>query len=419
MSTLTKLENGKYEIKLEVEKSVWLDAQEKAFEKLSKKVEIKGFRKGQAPKSLIKKQLNEQSILVEAMESLLDKQYSSIIDEHDLEVIDQPELKVDQIDANELKLTFIVEVAPEVELKKYTDLGYKKPRVTVTNDEIEKEIENLRKRYANMEVKDGAIETGDTAVIDFEGFKDGVAFAGGKAENHNLVIGSNSFIPGFEDALIGLKAGDEKDVELTFPENYHAEELKGKAVVFKVKVNDVKKEVLPELNDEFVKELNIETVENVEDLKKNQKEKIKASKQETANSKAEEELYETLVKENDFVVPLKMIEAEAKTMVQEFAQKLSYQGMKFEDYLKYFNQTTESILESYKPEAEKRIKLRTILKAIVKKENIEVSDNEVEKELKIMSDTYKMPVEEIKKYVKENELKFDLAFRKAIELIKK
>lgn len=419
MSTLTKLENGKYEIKLEVEKSVWLDAQEKAFEKLSKKVEIKGFRKGQAPKSLIKKQLNEQSILVEAMESLLDKQYSSIIDEHDLEVIDQPELKVDQIDANELKLTFIVEVAPEVELKKYTDLGYKKPRVTVTNDEIEKEIENLRKRYANMEVKDGAIETGDTAVIDFEGFKDGVAFAGGKAENHNLVIGSNSFIPGFEDALIGLKAGDEKDVELTFPENYHAEELKGKAVVFKVKVNDVKKEVLPELNDEFVKELNIETVENVEDLKKNQKEKIKVSKQETANSKAEEELYETLVKENDFVVPLKMIEAEAKTMVQEFAQKLSYQGMKFEDYLKYFNQTTESILESYKPEAEKRIKLRTILKAIVKKENIEVSDNEVEKELKIMSDTYKMPVEEIKKYVKENELKFDLAFRKAIELIKK
>lgn len=419
MSTINRIENGKVEIKIELTNDAWKEAQEKALNKLIKKVEVKGFRKGQAPLNLAKKAISPQQILMDAMYDNVEKLYIDAINKHDLDVIAAPELKVEGIDENALKVAFVVEVAPEISLNKYTDLGYVENDVTVSDEEVAESVNKELERRANLELKEGAVENGDTTVIDFEGFKDGVAFEGGKGENYTLVIGSGSFIPGFEEQLIGMKEGEEKDITVTFPENYHSEELKGKEVVFKIKLHEVKVKVLPELNDEFVKELKIDGVETVDSYKENLKNRLLESKKSEEKNNAENKLFETLVKENDFEVPVKMIENESNDIYKEFEQRLMYQGMKVENYLKYTNSTKEQLLESYKDEATRRVKLRTILKAIIKKENLSSNDEEVENEINNLSNQYKMPVEELIKYINKDDLKNELTFKKAIELIKK
>ncbi len=419
MSTINRIENGKVEIKIELTNDAWKEAQEKALNKLIKKVEVKGFRKGQAPLNLAKKAISPQQILMDAMYDNVEKLYIDAINKHDLDVIAAPELKVEGIDENALKIAFVVEVAPEISLNKYTDLGYVENDVTVSDEEVAESVNKELERRANLELKEGAVENGDTTVIDFEGFKDGVAFEGGKGENYTLVIGSGSFIPGFEEQLIGMKEGEEKDITVTFPENYHSEELKGKEVVFKIKLHEVKVKVLPELNDEFVKELKIDGVETVDSYKENLKNRLLESKKSEEKNNAENKLFETLVKENDFEVPVKMIENESNDIYKEFEQRLMYQGMKIENYLKYTNSTKEQLLESYKDEATRRVKLRTILKAIIKKENLSSNDEEVENEINNLSNQYKMPVEELIKYINKDDLKNELTFKKAIELIKK
>ncbi|MDY6062702.1 MAG: trigger factor [Erysipelotrichaceae bacterium] len=418
MSTYTKIENCKAEIKHEVEKETWLNAQTKAFDKLAKKVEVKGFRKGQAPKELVKKQISSQQIMMEAVDTILQNEFTKCLAEHDVELIDQPQLNIDTINENELKLTFKLSTAPDVELKKYKGFGYTLPEIYITDDEVDAEIKKMRERYANLEVKEGMVENGDTAIIDYEGFKDGVAFEGGKAENYALEIGSHTFIPGFEEQIIGMKTGEEKEINVTFPEEYQAEELKGQAVIFKIKLNDIKTKVLPEIDEEFFEVAGLKDIKDEAGLKKYLHEQLLNTKKSEAENKADDEMFEKLISANEIDVPEIMIKHEAEDMLNEFAQRISYQGMKLEDYLKYFGQTKEGLLASYQVDAEKRIKLRLLIKAIVVKEKFEVSDEEVEKELQAMADMYKMPIEEVKKYLNAESVKGDLVSRKAVQFIK-
>ena len=265
--TITEKENSKGELTVTLSGERWLKAQEKAFNEIAKEVEIKGFRKGQAPKALVEKQVSEGLILSEAVNEIANDLLQEGIKEHDLWPVDRPELSVNAISKQEVEMVFTIIVKPEVELGEYKGLNYEIEDVEISNEKVDAEIERMRQNYAEITVKEDAAEDGDIVVIDFEGFKDGVAFEGGKAEGHELKLGSNSFIPGFESQLIGTKAGDSKDVELSFPEDYHVEDLKGAPVVFKVTVHEVKETILPEVNDDFAQDLNIPEVETVEQLR--------------------------------------------------------------------------------------------------------------------------------------------------------
>jgi trigger factor len=257
LSTWTVKEKSTGELKVTVEGDLWKKAQDKAFKKLAQSVNVKGFRKGKAPLDMVKKQISEQEILIEAVQNVAQEALEAGLVEHKVDPISRPELGVDEVSAEKTVLSFTFAVNPEVTLGEYKDLKVKKTSAKVTKKEVEEKLEELRQQFAELTLKEeGAVEHKDTAIIDFEGFKDGVAFEGGKGENYSLEIGSNTFIPGFEDALVGMKSGEEKDVTLTFPENYQAEHLAGQEVVFKVKVNEIKSKQLPALNDEFVKEVN-------------------------------------------------------------------------------------------------------------------------------------------------------------------
>lgn len=419
MSTYQKLENNQAQVKVEVESSLWLSAQTKAFEKLAKKVTVKGFRKGKAPKHLVKKQLSEKEVLLEAADSLMQEELMKAVDEHEIEIIDRPSVSVEEISEEKLTLVFDLTVSPTVELKQYKGLGYQVPQLYVLEDEVKAEVERMRERASNLELKeDGVVENGDTCVIDFEGFKDGVAFEGGKAENYSLVIGSKSFIPGFEDGLLGLKANDEKELELTFPENYQAEHLKGQKVVFKVKVNEIKTKVLPELNDDFVQELDLEGVDNLEQLNAYAHDKLLKQKTQAETQKLDEEVINKLISANDFEVPAVMVERESKEMLNEFSNRLAQQGMTLSNYFQMTGLTEEQFLKDYSEEASKRVKVRLIFKAIAKKEDFKVLDEEVEKEYQRYAEMYKISVEEIKKYLRYEDIQEDLKFNKVFNFIK-
>lgn len=420
MSEVKKIENCKTELLCTIDGDKWKEAIKKSFNKLSKNIDIKGFRKGQAPLSVLKKHISDEQVQFEAAQDLAQDALLEGIKEHNLQLIDRPELKIDAINNDECKLTFVCPVEPDVTLGDYKNLGYKVEDVSVTDGEVEAELDKLKEQKAELEIKeDGSVEKGDIAVIDYEGFKDDVPFDGGKAENYELTIGSGTFIPGFEDQLIGMKPEEEKDINLTFPEDYHAEDLKGKAVVFKVKLHEIKKKVLAEVNDELVKELKIENVNTVDELKNYIKDSLLKNKQYEAENKALEAAVEKLISASEMEIPEVMIKREQDDMYQEYGQRFMQQGIPMDQFLKLTNQTEDQVKEGFKEDAIKRIKTSLCLKKICEIEKLEAAKEDIEKTFDDMSKQYGMPVEEIKKYVAEEQVANDLKLQKALEFIKK
>lgn len=406
-------------INYKVEGEQWTNAQEKAFEKLNKTAKIDGFRPGHAPKNMFIKKYGEQEILLEAAEELIKEKYSDIIVKEKIIPVVEPKVEPVSITKDAMEVNFNFVVKSEVKLGDYKNLNVKKDEVKVTKEEVEHEIGHLLEHYAEIEEKDGKIEFGDIAIIDYEGFKDGVAFQGGKGENYSLEIGSNTFIPGFEEGLIGLKKGEEKDLELTFPDNYMSEDLKGQKVIFKVKINDVKTRVIPELDKEFFEDLNMEGITNKEELAKMMEEQIKVDKESRAENKFIDEVLEAAAKNMIVELDEELISEEQERMYEDFLDKLAMQGLTEDIYLKYANTTKEDMLKEMHPEAEKRVKYRYLLEAVIKEEKIKTTDKEAEKEAEEYAKKYNITKEEfIKQIGNLDVLKYELNMRKAIDVMK-
>ena len=420
MSEYKKIENAKAELTCTLEGDSWKKAKDSSFRKLASKVEIKGFRKGQAPKNLVEKYISNNEVLLDAAEALAQDALNKGVEEHDITLINRPELKIDEINDDKCVMTFVCPVLPDVKLGDYKKVKYKVEKSKVEDKEIDDQIADLLNKKADLELKeDGEVEDGDTTVIDFEGFIDGVPFEGGKAENYDLVIGSNSFIPGFEDQLIGMKSEETKDITVEFPADYHAEDLKGKPAVFKVTVHEIKKKVLPELNDDFVKEQKIENVSTIEELKNYTKENLLKKKEEKAKEDAETALMDKLAELTEVEIPEVMTKSEIDSMVQNMEQRMMAQGLSLAQFLQITGQDVQQFRDSMKDEANKRIKINLALQEISKAEKVEVNDEDLSAEYDRMSGLYGMPADEIRKYVPEGTLKDDLKLQKALDLLKK
>ncbi|MBR6690575.1 MAG: trigger factor [Bacilli bacterium] len=409
------------EIVIKIEGEKWQNALDKAFKKANEKAKIPGFRPGKAPKSVYLKNYGIESLFMDASNYAVEDAYNQMIEENkDLEIAAQPVLDIRSIDEKYIEYVFTITLKPEVKLGKYKGLNVKKEAVKVSKKEIEEAVDHMREHYKENVVKEGSVENGDIAIIDFEGFKDGVAFEGGKGENYSLEIGSNTFIPGFEEQLVGMKAGEEKDINVTFPEDYHAEDLKGAPVVFKVKVNEVKEVKVPELDKEFFEDLGMEGIDSKEALENQVKENIKASKEAKAEDKYTEDLLAEIAKTTEIDVPETMINDETERMVDHFAEHIMMQGISIDQFYQYTNSSRETLKEQYKEEAEKRIKYRLILEEIIKVEKIKVTDKEIDKKLEELATKYNMTKEEVKKQYGDNldYIKYDLEVTKAFDAIK-
>ena len=416
-----KLENCMVEVKVTFTTEEWKDAQDKALNKLAKNVKIDGFRQGKAPAKLVKARVGKGAILEEATDIILQKNYAGILLDNDVHPVGQPEVKIDELTEETLKVTVNAPVAPEVTLGQYKGLEVKKGQVKVTKKEIEAELKNYQNQFAELVIKEeGTVENGDTAVIDFEGFKDGEAFEGGKGENYPLEIGSGSFIPGFEEQLVGMGIDEEKEINVTFPENYQAAELAGQAVVFKVKVHEIKSKVLPEIDDELAKDVNIDGIETLADLETYTKEQIKNRKQSEVESKFSDDIFNAIIENTPLEVPEVMVETEVQQMLREVEQNLSQQGLNMELFQQLTGKTMDDMKAEMREQAEKRVKFNLILAEIVKAENIEVSEEEVDEEIKEIATYYSREFDEVKKLFESQlgQIKSDLATRKAVQLIK-
>ena len=369
------------EINVTIEGEKWQKAIDKAYDKVSKKVKIDGFRPGKAPKDIFLKKYGKENLLVEAADSCMQDAYMDILkDNEGLEIVAQPKVEIKGVSDEKLELMFTLILKPEVKLGKYTGLGVKKEEAKVTKKEIEESIDHMRSHYAENVTKDGKVANGDIAIIDFEGFKDGVAFAGGKAENYSLTIGSNSFIPGFEEQIIGMEKGEEKELNLTFPEDYHAEELKGAPVVFKVKVNEIKEVKVPELDKDFFEDLGMEGIDSKEALEKQVEENIKTRKESELENKYLDELLEAAAKNTEVDIPDVMIEEEIDRMLKQYEENLNMQGITLEQFYKFTNSDEKALRDQMKEEAGKRVKFRLMLEEIAKAEKFDMSDKDAEKE---------------------------------------
>ena len=408
------------EISKKLEGAAWEKEIEKAYEKASKNFKVDGFRPGHAPKDIFMKKYKEETLWMDAAENYIEEAYKEVMDENkDLELVAQPKVEIKSLDKNGVEFVFTLVTKPEVKLGKYKGLGVKKEETTVTKEEIEKSIEEMRNHYADYSVKTGKIENGDIAVIDFEGFKDGVPFEGGKGENYSLTIGSNTFIPGFEDQLIGHEAGEEVDVNVTFPEDYHAENLKGAKVTFKVKINTVKEKNVPELNEEFFADLGIEGINSKETLEKQVEENIKTRKDYDNENKYIDALLDVATNNMEVEVPEEMVYDETSRMLRRYEEQLGMQGIKLEDFYKFTKSNEEDLREKMKEEALKIVKQRLLLEAIVKEESLEVSDEEAEHAAEHLAGHYNMSKEDfLKEFGGLEAVKYDSLVRKALEILK-
>ena len=410
------------EISIKVEGKEWKEALDKAFKKANKNAKIDGFRPGHAPKEVFIKKYGEQALYMDAAEAVVDSAYEKMLkdNEKDLEnLVARPDVQIKEIDGNSVTFNFILTMRPEVKLGDYKKINVKREKAKVTAEEIQDTINNIRQRYAEDVLKDGEIKEGDVAIIDFEGFIDGVAFEGGKGENYSLKIGIGTFIPGFEEQLIGLKSGDEKDVKVTFPKDYHAEELKGKKAVFKVKVHEVKEVKVPELDKEFFEDLGMEGVDTKEKLEAKVSESILTNKDAELENKYIDELLEAAAKDTEVDIPEVMINDELDRMIREYDSHLRSQGITLDQFYKFTNSDEEALKAQMRPEAARRVKHRLMLEEIAKKEKIEISNEEAEKEAERLAKNYQIKKEEFLQMFGGLDLvKYDLKMRKAIDVLK-
>lgn len=391
-----------------------------AYNKNKSKISLPGFRKGKAPRKMIEKMYGAEIFYEDAANSIIPEAYATAAEECGLELVSQPKINVTQLEAGKpFIFEAIVATKPEVELGQYKGVEVEKVDVEATDADVEEELKRVQNQNSRtVSVTDRAVKDGDETVIDFEGFVDGVAFEGGKGTDYPLTIGSHSFIDNFEDQIIGMNIGDEKEINVTFPEDYHSADLKGKAAMFKVAVKEIKEKQLPELNDEFASD--VSDFDTFAEYKEDVKNKISERKNNEAKAKKEDEAIAKIIETSKMDIPEAMIDTQVTRMAEDFAQRLQSQGLSVEQYFQYTGMTAEKIMDEMKPEAIKRIQSRLVLEAVVKAENIEVSEDEVEAELAKMAETYKMEIEKIKEFMGENEkkqMKEDLAIQKAIEVI--
>mgnify|MGYP002620161931 CR=1 FL=1 len=410
------MEKSKKEITYKVEGEKWQKALDNAFKKLNAKAKIDGFRPGKAPKDVYIKHYGVLSLYEEAAEKLAQEAYYDMLKKEKIVPITQGSVDIKNVDENAIEYIFTVITKPEVEIKKYKNLKVKKDKVNITKEEINNEIEKLLDRYTELAVKDGTLEKSDTAIIDYEGFKDGIPFEGGKAENYSLEIGSNTFIPGFEDSLIGMKPGEEKEINVTFPEDYHAENLKGQPVVFKVKLHEIKEKIKRELNDDFFEDLALDDVKNVKDLENHMKKYLEDNKKMEIENKFIDEMLSKISENTECDIPEELIDDEVHYMIHEFEHTLNAQGLSLEMYHQITKTTHEDLHKQYEEQARKNVLYRLIIEKLFELENIEVNEDEINKEIKRLADEYKVKEEEIlREYESKDNLKANLQLRKLID----
>ncbi|MYL41602.1 trigger factor [Virgibacillus salexigens] len=415
-----KQEGNEGVLTIEVSVEEFDKALDQAFKKVSKDVQIPGFRKGKIPRGIFEKRFGVEALYQDAVDIVLPDAYMQAVEETGIEPVAQPDVDIDTIEKGQpLVFTAKVTVKPEVKLGEYKGLEVEDQSVEVTDEDVEHDLEHQREHHAELVVKEeGKIEEGDTAVIDFEGFVDGEAFEGGKGENHSLEIGSGQFIPGFEEQLIGKETGEDTEVSVTFPEDYHAEDLAGKEATFKVKIHEVKYKELPELDDEFAKDLDDE-VETLEELKSKKKEQLLEQKKQDVENQKRETLVEKASDNAEAEIPEAMVDTELDQMVKEFEQRLQMQGMTLEMYSQFSGQDEAALKEQMREDAEKRVKTNLTLEAIVDEEGLEVSEDDVDAELEKMASMYGAEVEQLKQMLGGNTdaIKGDLKMRKAIDFL--
>ena len=415
-----KLEKNMAKLTIEVPASELEKALQSAYMKQKNKISLPGFRKGKVPRQMIEKMYGAEIFYDDAANALIPKAYADAYDECELDIVSRPEIDVVQIEkGKDFIFTATVATKPEVTLGEYKGLEVDKVSTRVTQKEVDAKIqEEAEKNARTITVEDRAVQDGDEVVLDFEGFVDGVAFEGGKGENYPLTIGSGSFIPGFEEQLVGAEAEKEVEVKVTFPEDYHAEDLKGKEAVFKCTVHEIKAKELPEIDDEFAEE--VSEFDTLEEYKADVKAKIKEQKAAEGKAKQEDQVVEQAVKNATYELPEAMVETQAEQMANDFAQRMQSQGLTMEQYFQFTGTTAEQMMEDLKPQAVKRIETRLVLEAIAKAENIEISDEKLDEEIGKMAEAYKMEADKLKEFMGENEkkqMKEDMAVQEAITFL--
>ena len=409
-----------HEVPVKIEGEQWTKALDKSFAKKQKTANVDGFRTGKVPRDIYEKHYGKESLFLEAADLLLQEAYLKAMENSKLVPVVQPSVDLKGIDENGVEFVFTIVTKPEVNVKKYKGLNIKPEKVEVTDEEINHELGHLLERYTELVNKeDGAVESGDVAVIDFEGFKDGVAFDGGKGENYSLEIGSNTFIPGFEDQIIGMKSGEEKDLDITFPEDYGAKDLAGAKVVFKVKVNEIKTKEKRELDEEFFEDLGMEGVNSEETLKEEIKKSIEAQKEAEAENNYIDKILEEVSKNVEVDIPEPMVDEEVNRLLKRFEEQMKMQGISLDLYYQFTNSNEEALKSQMEKEAYSNVLYRLMLEEIMNLEKIEVSSEEAEKEAEELAKKYQMEKDEfLAQFGGIEMIQYDLEMRKAIELLK-
>ncbi|WP_101844499.1 trigger factor [Halobacillus sp. Marseille-P3879] len=415
-----KKEGNQGTLTVEVPSEDFNKALDEAFKKVVKQVQVPGFRKGKVPRKLFEQRFGVESLYQDAIDIVLPKAYSDAVEETGIEPVDRPEVDVQQIEKGQpLVFTADVTVKPEVKLGDYKGLTYEEQSTEVTEEDVENELKQQQERQAELVVKEeGTVEDGDTVVMDFEGFVDGEAFEGGQADNYSLEIGSGSFIPGFEEQLVGKAAGEEADVQVTFPEEYHAEDLAGKEATFKVKIHEIKGKELPELDDEFAKDVD-EEVESLDELKKKTRDRLEEQKKTDAENQKRDTLVQKASENAEVEIPQAMVDTELDRMVSEFEQRLQMQGMTKDMYFQFTGQDEDALREQMQEDASKRVKTNLTLEAIAEAENVEATEEDVNSELENMASMYQTDVAQLTQMLGGNTdmVKEDLKVRKAIDVL--
>ena len=417
---MAKKENKNiHEVTVKIEGDSWKKALDEVFKEKQKTLKVDGFRKGKVPRSVFEKKFGKESLYFDAANAVLPEAYTKAMEDSKLIPVVQPAVDIKDITEDGVEFIFKIVTKPEVKVKKYKGLGVKPEKVKVTKEEVDHEIGHLLERYTELVSKEGKVENGDVAIIDFEGFKDGEAFDGGKGENYSLEIGSNTIIPGFEEQIIGMKAGDEKDLDITFPEDYGAKELAGASVVFKVKVNEVKEKKQRELDEDFFEDLGMDDIDSEEKLREEIKKSLEAQKEMDAENKYIDNLLETVSKNVEVDIPEEMVEEEVDRLMTRFEEQMKMQGISLDVYYQFTNSTEKDLRAQMEKEAYNNVLYRLMLEEVMKLEKIEVSLKEAEKEAEELAKKYQMEKEEFLKQFGGLELvQYDLEMRKVIDVLK-
>lgn len=403
------------EIKIKYDGETWQEAIKKSFEKNKKDVKVNGFRPGKVPYEIFIKNFGIESLFSDAIDSLIDKAYEEALEKSDVVPVVKPGVEISSISSEEIEYKFTIIGKPEINIKKYKDLKVEKDKVEVSEEEINEEINHLLEHYAELVIKDGKVENNDTVIIDFEGFTDGVAFDGGKEENYSLVIGSNTFIPGFEEQLIGMEKEEEKEIEVVFPEDYHSEELKGKKATFKVKVHEIKTKQNRELDEEFFEDLEMEGVNSLETLKESIKDHLESHKKVDVENKFVDDMLGAISENTEVEIPDEMIEDEIDGLMHRFEERMKYQGISLDLFYEITKKTEESLRDEMREEANKNVLYRLIMEEIINLEEIEVSDEEVEEEISKLAKQYHATEEQIKEEIPFDEIKYSCKVQKTLD----